>query len=154
MTVSGVMLGSAFYAAVSAYRHAVSMQSANTDAAMELQWFSVVSLAMMLVGLANSMLIAVAERFREIGTLKCLGASDITVLGITLLECGVLALFGSAVGVAAGFWAGAKMAGSTPYWAAAPLPFITCFGVSLLASLLPGIAAARIPASAALRSEV
>ena len=39
-------------------------------------WLIVMSLIVCVVGIANSMLMAVTERFREIGTMKCLGALD------------------------------------------------------------------------------
>lgn len=154
LTASGVVLGSAFYSAVASYRHAMVTVGGASEATAELMWFSYVSLAMMLAGLSNSMLIAVGERFREIGTLKCLGASDATVLSMTLLECALLALIGSIVGVSFGIAAGAKLAGSAPYWADAPLHLVTSLAVCIASSIVPAVAAARIPAAAALRSEV
>jgi putative ABC transport system permease protein len=49
----------------------------------------------------QSMYTAVLERTREIGILKSMGASKITVVGVVLRECAVLAVAGVLVGIAA-----------------------------------------------------
>jgi putative ABC transport system permease protein len=49
----------------------------------------------------QSMYTAVMERTREIGILKSMGASKITVVGVVLRECAVLAIAGVLVGIAA-----------------------------------------------------
>ena len=51
----------------------------------------------------QSMYTAVMERTREIGILKSMGASKLTVVGVVLRECAVLAIAGVLVGIAATF---------------------------------------------------
>ena len=46
------------------------------------------SLLVCTVGITNSMLMAVTERFKEIGTMKCLGALDSFVVVLFMLESG------------------------------------------------------------------
>jgi len=54
------------------------------------------------VGIANTMLMSVMERTREIGIMKAIGATDIQVMEIFLIESGVLAFFGGLIGVVVG----------------------------------------------------
>jgi cell division protein FtsX len=61
-----------------------------------------VALAIALLGVANSLLAAVRERWREIGVLKALGASDGDVARWFLFEAGLLGLAGGVVGTVAG----------------------------------------------------
>ena len=49
-------------------------------------WLVSMSLIVCVVGIANAMLMSVTERFREIGTMKCLGALDGFVVRLFLLE--------------------------------------------------------------------
>ena len=51
----------------------------------------------------QSMYTAVMERTREIGILKSMGASKLTVVGVVLRECAVLAIAGVVVGIGATF---------------------------------------------------
>ncbi|MEW5736754.1 MAG: FtsX-like permease family protein, partial [Thermodesulfobacteriota bacterium] len=67
------------------------------------QWIIALSLLVCVVGIINAQLMAVTERFREIGTMKCLGALDRFVLRLFLLEAGFQGLIGAAVGAVAGF---------------------------------------------------
>jgi putative ABC transport system permease protein len=48
----------------------------------------------------QSMYTAVLERTREIGILKSMGASKLTIIGVVLRECGLLAILGVFVGIA------------------------------------------------------
>ncbi len=54
------------------------------------------------VGIANSMLMSVTERVREIGTLKCLGARDRFIVKSYLVESTLQGLCGALVGIVMG----------------------------------------------------
>ena len=52
-----------------------------------------------LVGIANTMLMAVLERTKEIGMLKALGMTDFSVVKLFLTEAGLLGFIGSIIGI-------------------------------------------------------
>lgn len=66
-------------------------------------WLVAVSILVSFIGIANSMLMSVYERFREIGTMKCLGASNGFVVLIFLLEAAFQGLVGAVIGTLVGF---------------------------------------------------
>jgi hypothetical protein len=66
------------------------------------RWIVLLSLLVCTVGIVNAQLMAVTERFREIGTMKCLGALDRFVLRLFLLEAGMQGLVGAAGGALGG----------------------------------------------------
>lgn len=66
------------------------------------RWIIILSLLVCVVGIVNAQLMAVTERFREIGTMKCLGALDRFILRLFLLEAGIQGLAGAGVGSFAG----------------------------------------------------
>jgi ABC-type antimicrobial peptide transport system permease subunit len=61
-----------------------------------------VALAIAVLGVANTLLAAVRERWREIGVLKALGAADGDVARWFLVEAGLLGAVGGLLGTAAG----------------------------------------------------
>lgn len=65
-------------------------------------WIIVMALMLCTVGIANAMLMSVTERFREIGTMKCLGAQDGLVVKLFLLESAFLGVFGAFFGILLG----------------------------------------------------
>jgi len=65
-------------------------------------WLVVLSLMVCVVGIANAMLMSVTERYKEIGTMKCLGALDRFIIKLFLLESGFMGLFGSVAGALLG----------------------------------------------------
>jgi putative ABC transport system permease protein len=66
------------------------------------RWILFLSLLVCVVGIVNTQLMAVADRFREIGTMKCLGALDSFVLRLFLIEATLQGFIGAAIGGVAG----------------------------------------------------
>jgi putative ABC transport system ATP-binding protein len=66
------------------------------------RWIVILSLLVCVVGIVNAQLMAVTERFREIGTMKCLGALDSFILRLFLLEAFMQGLIGSSAGALVG----------------------------------------------------
>jgi hypothetical protein len=77
-------------------------QDTNVASNPKQRWIIILSLLVCVVGIVNAQLMAVTERFREIGTMKCLGALDRFVLRLFILEAGMQGLAGAAVGALAG----------------------------------------------------
>ncbi len=129
-------------------------------------WLVVMSLLVSAVGITNSMLMSVTERFREIGTMKCLGALDAFIVRIFLIEAiliGVLgslsgALLGHAVGLLMYSWKAGWDLPAKINWPIMGLYVLISIGVgafiALVAAILPAMRAAQMPAAAALRSEI
>ena len=66
------------------------------------RWIIILSLLVCAVGIVNAQLMAVTERFREIGIMKCLGALDSMILRLFMLEAGMQGLAGAALGALCG----------------------------------------------------
>ena len=80
---------------------AVETQDASEDKSKN-AWLVVLSLLGCVVGIANAMLMSVTERFREIGTMKCLGALDTFIVKLFLIESSFLGFIGTLIGVTVG----------------------------------------------------
>ncbi|MEM3069853.1 MAG: FtsX-like permease family protein [Candidatus Bathyarchaeia archaeon] len=65
-------------------------------------WMMLVALTVSVVCITNTMLIAVYERYREIGTMKCLGALDRHILMLFLSEAIIEGFIGGAAGLVFG----------------------------------------------------
>lgn len=65
-------------------------------------WLISLSLLVCVVGITNAMLMSVTERFREIGTMKCLGALDSFIIKLFLLESTFQGAAGTLVGIVIG----------------------------------------------------
>jgi putative ABC transport system permease protein len=115
ITTAGILLGIAFFVAVLSGNQISSVMSKSevlrtvidspetTGVSAQQIWLIVMSLIVCVVGIANSMLMAVTERFREIGTMKCLGALNRFVVELFLLESGFQGLSGAIMGSFIGF---------------------------------------------------
>lgn len=118
ITTAGILLGIAFFVAVlsgseiskvmverrGSQAIVTTIDEAQTGAISAQQiWLITMSLIVCVVGIANSMLMAVTERFREIGTMKCLGALNRFVVELFLLESGFQGLSGAIIGAFIGF---------------------------------------------------
>lgn len=66
-------------------------------------WLIGLSLLVCVVGIANAMLMSVTERYREIGTMKCLGALDSFIVKLFLLESTFQGVAGTTAGIIIGF---------------------------------------------------
>ncbi|MCA1596443.1 MAG: ABC transporter permease [Chloroflexi bacterium] len=66
-------------------------------------WLVSLALLVSTIGIVNSMLMAVAERYREIGTMKCLGALDSFVIRLFVIEAALTGLLASVLGGLVGF---------------------------------------------------
>ena len=80
----------------------LSPQDTNVASSPKQRWIIILSLLVCVVGIVNAQLMAVTERFREIGTMKCLGALDRFVLRLFLLEAGMQGAAGAACGAVTG----------------------------------------------------
>lgn len=110
------------------------------------------------VGLMNIMLVAVRERRRETGTLKAIGARSLQIKVLFLAESALMALAGSAIGVAAGLTAGALVADAMEIPFVMPWRWIMAavtvsLAVSLLSGYLPAKKASESSPMEALREE-
>lgn len=129
------------------------------------RWLVMMALLTCTVGIANAMLMSVTERFREIGTMKCLGAENSTVVKLFLIESSLMGVVGSLAGIVVGllltFIIGVAQFGG---YALSHMPWgalVTYAGLSFLAGILlcllgagyPALIAARMRPVEALRVE-
>ena len=106
----------------------------------------------------NIMLVAVAERTREIGIRKSLGARRRDIMSQFLVESATLSTMGAALGVATGFAFAKLIAAVTPLPAAVELWSVLLgisigAGVGIVAGVYPASRASRLDPITALRAE-
>ena len=107
-------------------------------------WLVLASMLVCVVGISNAMLMSVAERFREIATLKCLGALDGFILLMFVLEACFLGVVGGILGSLLGSAIGLGrmlLAYGSLFFSALP---VTQLLVSAGLSVLLGVALAAI----------
>jgi len=129
------------------------------------RWIVILSLLVCVVGIVNAQLMAVTERFREIGTMKCLGALDRFILRLFFLEAGMQGLSGAGAGALIGaafalFNALIRFgSAATTYlsWNSFLVSVLYSIGVgcilSLVGVLYPALVAARMQPVEAMRVE-
>jgi predicted outer membrane lipoprotein len=69
---------------------------------IQTRWLLGLALLVAFVGILNAMLMSVTERFREIGTMKCLGALDSFIIKLFLIESVFQGVIGTAIGIGLG----------------------------------------------------
>ncbi|HEY0009065.1 MAG TPA: ABC transporter permease [Tepidisphaeraceae bacterium] len=132
---------------------------------MQTKWIIGLALLVAFVGILNAMLMSVTERFREIGTMKCLGALDGFIVKLFLLESLFQGVVGTVLGILVGLGVSFGMAGLT-YGGAAfynvlwndigwavLISMIVGMVLSVGGAILPALQAARMEPIAAMRSE-
>lgn len=128
-------------------------------------WLILVSILVCIVGVTNAMLMSVTERFKEIATMKCLGARDSFIMIHFMLESSLLGVLGGIAGAALGLVLGILAANA--YYGTLVfrnLPLLTLFGavlmsiaggalISIISAVYPAHVAARLAPMEAMRVE-
>ncbi len=128
-------------------------------------WLMIVSMLVCMIGISNAMLMTVTERFREIATLKCLGALDGFIMLMFVLESCVLGAVGGIMGAVLGCAIGlGRMLTAFGFEFITSVPLIdllvgmtaaVAMGVALaaIAAVYPALKAARLAPMEAMRIE-
>ncbi len=168
ITAAGTVLGIAFLVSVLTAMMIQRNSGAITDPSerYRMTWLVIMSLLVCLVGITNAMLMSVTERYKEIGTMKCLGAYDIFIVELFFIESALVGLIASVIGWFLGVFAvvvlklfseGFKVFGWIS-WGEVLLYLVLSIVIgtllSVIATIIPAQVAAKMPAAAALRVEV
>ena len=122
------------------------------------------------VGITNTMIMAIYERTREIGTLKAMGASKSDIRQMFMIEAGLIGLFGGVMGVVGSFLLGRGLNRAAIWYAERrelPLPdalfvitpplvveaLVFALFIGMIAGLYPANRAAKLDPLSALRQE-
>lgn len=125
----------------------------------------VLSLLVSGAGVLNTMLMSVTQRYREIGTMKCLGALNSFILYSVLLEAAILGLVGAMGGVLLGFLISLGLAAMDhggevlQMMSLSGMPgkvgfvFLVGMMMTTLGAFFPALIAAKMPPMEAMRGE-
>jgi len=128
-----------------------------------------IALVTVSLGIVNTMVMSITERRKEIGVLRALGANDLDIRALFIVESGAIGLLGTSLGIFCG-WALTRIVSMVArgYMKGQGLPEIELFalpvwlilialgigiGVSVLAGIYPAGRAARVDPVEALRNE-
>ncbi|MEI8242000.1 MAG: FtsX-like permease family protein [bacterium] len=142
-------------------------RTAAADARFRTLWITFISILVTVIGISNALLMSVTERFKEIGTMKCLGALSGFIRRMFLIESAIIGLAGSLAGTLVGAILTFAAYGMTfPFGLmfsalhlesfAGAAVFCTLAGtvLSMLAAIYPANFAARMIPASALRSNI
>lgn len=148
-------------------QYKAKLQKEAVQARIRTIWIVIISLLVTVIGVSNALLMSVTERFREIGTMKCLGALSSFIRMLFLVESSLIGLAGSVIGVllgallslaAYGFTYGFGAILGTVEYGLLALAGIASISVGTLlavvAALYPANFASRMVPASALRSTV
>ena len=122
---------------------------------MVLAAVGMIAIVVAALGIVNTMVMSILERFREIGIMKAVGAGDRDIRKIFFFESGAIGLAGGAAGCALGwatslvvnrivnFYLARQGVPHVDYFAFPVWIFLGAIGFSLLVSLVSGIYPAR-----------
>ena len=138
---------------------AIARVATDTTKALSILLGAIASISLIVggIGIMNIMLVTVAERTREIGIRKAVGATRRHILSQFLMEAILIAGVGSAIGLAAGLGLGF----AAEEWMSVPVEYSlwsvvmalgVAVGVGLASGLYPAFKAARMNPIEALRS--
>jgi hypothetical protein len=170
ITAAGIFLGIAFYSSVKTSGLFPPSGDAHDPAVIAAghrqEWLAIMALLVCAVGITNSMLMAVTERFKEIGTMKCLGALNRFIVTLFFIEAGLMGVIASVSGWFTGwiivclvhlvsegpkaFTAHVLMGSLLQMLIASSIGVV----ITLLAAIPPAVNAARMPPAVALRAEI
>ena len=132
---------------------------------IQTRWVIGLALLVAFVGILNAMLMSVTERFREIGTMKCLGALDGFIVKLFLLESLFQGTVGTILGILVGLGVSFGMAllsyGGAVFnhvlwnevWFNIGVTLVVGMLLSVGGAILPALQAARMEPIAAMRVE-
>ena len=120
-------------------------------------WLAFISLLLCIVSITNSMTIAVYERYKEIGIIKCLGALNRHVLLLFFMESTIMGLVGGILGFLCGSITAIAIYGlQLGFDTILKIPLfelLFCFGLSVIVAFGISIGAAMYPAYKAAKSK-
>ena len=144
--------------------HGLATESGDVrNSRVQTRWVVALALLVAFVGILNAMLMSVTERFREIGTMKCLGALDGFIVKLFLIESLFQGIAGTLIGVLLGLLLGLSGAIASyggHVWKSFPAGAIGsqvlfCFaigvGLTVVAAVYPAWQAARMQPVDAMR---
>jgi predicted lysophospholipase L1 biosynthesis ABC-type transport system permease subunit len=155
ITVISIVLGIAFLSALLTITRIVSALSgglSQTSQGPPLYqiWMAAIALLVCGVGIINSMLMSVTERYKEIGTLKTLGAEDIHILELFLIEGALMGLIGGIIGAFGGWLVAFVMyyvqSSSPQLVLQASLSSLDIVGISIVLSVILSLVSSIVPA--------
>ncbi|MCR4690204.1 MAG: ABC transporter permease [Lachnospiraceae bacterium] len=158
------------YSAESNAEWVESMQGQSNYIQLALGGIGAISLLVAAIGIANTMMMSIYERTKEIGIMKVLGCDMRNIQGMFLMEAGHIGLLGGLIGVALSYGLsfainhflgvsqmgidleGASSISYIPFWLSA-LSVAFSVAVGMAAGFFPSLRAMRLSPLAAIRNE-